>query len=258
MHQEQSKAGQPWDAADEQGQLIERSRSLVLELCHEVDPAVQVTLHPYRWHGDAVLDIGLTLGGHEHHLQVTASRMKIVMQDPHMLEHDIEGAVEDLRRQGDAGVTSEEGAAVDHDAPAYQATSAAATAATETQGETAAPEAARAHPSAASGHHRVPETADEAITAGSAGEATPEEREVVDRTIDLARHIVGELDHAATVSFDEYRWHGDLVLDITVSLHGQDHHLQVSASRAAIILRDHDLLHHDLEEVVHALHRGED
>lgn len=54
--------------------VFERARPLILELAHEVDPAVRVTLQPYHWHGDDVLDIGLSLHGHEHHLQITAGR----------------------------------------------------------------------------------------------------------------------------------------------------------------------------------------
>lgn len=225
MQHEATDIAQPWDPSDEQGQVIERSRAMVLDLCRHVAPDLQVTLRPYRWHGDAVLDIGLSLGGHAHHLQVTAARMKILLADPHMLEHDIEGAVEELRRQAE------------HEA--HEAVAPAAHA--------PAPPAAEAEDQGAASVPAAP------VDAGVA----PGEEAVLEQTRDLARHIVTHLAPAAEVTFDEYVWHGDRVLDICVTLHGHEHRLQVSASRAAIILRDHGLLEHDLEEVVHALHRAE-
>jgi hypothetical protein len=240
MQHEPATLDQPWDASDEQGRLIARARPLVLDLCRHVEPALQVTLRPYRWHGDAVLDIGLALGGHQHHLQVTASRMKILLDDPDMLEHDIEGAVEDLRREAERGAphppdekphpSAAHAAAMPHPPP-------------EVHG------GPPAVPTASEGSGVVAPAADQGVAPG--------EEAILEQTRDLVRHIVAELDHAAVVTFDEYRWHGDLVLDIAVSLHGHEHRLQVSASRAAIILRDHGLLEHDLEEVLHALHQAE-
>src|SRR5262249_13184316 len=93
------------------------------------------------------------------------------------------------------------------------------------------------------------------------------DREALDGTKELARHIVSLLEPEATVPLEEYRWHGELTLDITVALHGEEQHLEVSASRARIILPDYEwevrrndledeLLYHDLEELVHDLHRA--
>ena len=81
------------------------------------------------------------------------------------------------------------------------------------------------------------------------------DRETLDRLMELTRHIVAELDPEAEVTFEEYLWHGELVLDILVSLHGNDHHLEVTASRASILLRDHEILHHDLEGMIGDIHR---
>jgi hypothetical protein len=267
MHHDSSANEEPWNPSDEQGQVIERARPLVLELVHEVDPAVQVTLHPYRWHGDVVLDIGLALGGHAHHLQVTAARMEILMRDPHMLEHDIEGAVADLRREtahgGGAGEPHSAGAAarVEH----------------ETQGAAPATppaeqRAAEHAPAAPAPLYEPPSHVEEYGlqeshgSHGSHGVApatpslppTPEERAVLDQTRTLAQQIVHHLDEHAETAFSEYRWHGDLVLDIGVSLHGHTHQLQVTVARAEIILRDPSMLEHDLEHVVHALHDADD
>jgi hypothetical protein len=267
MHHESSANEEPWNPSDEQGQVIERARPLVLELVHEVDPAVEVTLHPYRWHGDAVLDIGLALGGHAHHLQVTAARMEILMRDPHMLEHDIEGAVAHLRRETAHG----EGRAEPH--------SAAETARVEHETQAAAPAAPQAEqhvpehaPAAPVSAHETPSHAgaeEHHEPHGSHGghgfaasapmlPPTPEEREVLDRARALTQQIVHHLDEHAEVAFTEYRWHGDLVLDIGVSLHGHTHQLQVTVPRAEIILRDPSMLEHDLEHVVHALHDLDD
>ncbi len=83
----------------------------------------------------------------------------------------------------------------------------------------------------------------------------PEDRHALDHTSELARHMIAEMNPDATVAFEEYRWHGDLVLDILISLHGHEHHYEISAARAALMLRDHEPLHHDLEGVVRDLGR---
>jgi hypothetical protein len=248
MHHEPSVSDEPWDPSDEQGQVIERARPMVLELVRHVDPAVQVTLHPYRWHGDAVLDIGLALGGHAHHLQVTAARMAILLRDPHMLEHDIAGAVADLRRE------------TAHEAE-HGASHTAATARVEHALHPAAPAAPAPVHAATS-----PVLPDEAHAAHGLGlppaapsaPPLPEERDMLDRARAMTRELVRHLDEHAEVAFSEYRWHGDLVLDIAVSLHGHTHHLQLTAARAAIILRDPAMLEHDLEHVLHTLHDADD
>lgn len=96
----------------------------------------------------------------------------------------------------------------------------------------------------------------------------PADREALDRIIELARHILPMIDPAAELSFEEYIWHGDPTLDITVQVHGREQHLEITASRARIILPDYEwelsrhnlqdeLLYHELEEIVHDLHRGE-
>ncbi len=98
-------------------------------------------------------------------------------------------------------------------------------------------------------------------------EPTPRERdrEAVERVKELARHIVRQIEPAATITFEEYEWHGELTLDICVHLHGHEQHLEIGASRARIILPDYEwklrlndledeLLYHELEEVIHDLH----
>lgn len=94
------------------------------------------------------------------------------------------------------------------------------------------------------------------------------DQEALDRTIELARHMIGLLEPEATTSFEVYEWHGEPTLDITVALHGRQQHLEVSASRAHIILPDYEwelsrndiedeVLYHDLEELIHDLrHAG--
>jgi hypothetical protein len=89
-------------ARDEKDVIIERAMPLVRDLAHHVDPALDVEMTPYRWHGDAVLDILLRWRGHEHHLEVSASRMRIIFKDPHLLEHDIEAVLTDMRREAHA------------------------------------------------------------------------------------------------------------------------------------------------------------
>jgi hypothetical protein len=96
----------------------------------------------------------------------------------------------------------------------------------------------------------------------------PADREALDKIIELSRHILPMIDPAAELSFEEYMWHGDPTLDITVLLHGREQHLEITATRARIILPDYEwelsrhnlqdeLLYHELEEIVHDLHRGE-
>ncbi len=66
---------------------------------------------------------------------------------------------------------------------------------------------------------------------------------------------MAELEPAAQVHFDEYHWHGALTLDVRVTLHGHDHHYEVTAERARLFLRDPAMLHHDLEGVLAGLRR---
>lgn len=82
--------------------IIERISPLILHLAYEVDPWVRVSLTPYHWRGEDLLDIGLAWQGHEHHLQVSAARLELIEADPHMLEHDIAGAVGDMKREAGA------------------------------------------------------------------------------------------------------------------------------------------------------------
>jgi hypothetical protein len=81
------------------------------------------------------------------------------------------------------------------------------------------------------------------------------DRITLDRSIDLVRHILAELDPAATAAFEEYHWHGELTLDVAISLHGHVHHYEVTAERAELFQRDHGMLHHDLEGVLIELRR---
>src|SRR5688572_23537599 len=64
--------------------IIERLSPLILHLAYEVDPWVQVSLTPYHWRGEDLLDIGLNWQGHAHHLQVSAARLELIEADPHM------------------------------------------------------------------------------------------------------------------------------------------------------------------------------
>jgi hypothetical protein len=200
-------------------EVIERSRAVALEVCRELDPDVRVTVNE-------ALDICLSWGGHERHIELTADRLATLPRVREYLEREIKAAVNTLHRQTPVPDNAQ--------------------AAPPRSGEGASPTATGASPVQQS--------------------MSPADREVLDRTMELARHIVGEIDPTAGVSFEEYVWHGDPTLDITVTLHGRQQHLEVTASRARIILPDYEwelrqhnledeLLYHELEEVVHDLHR---
>jgi hypothetical protein len=105
------------------------------------------------------------------------------------------------------------------------------------------------------------------MAASIAEAARLSDREALDATITLTRHLMAMLEPEATVTFEEYAWHGELTLDILVSLRGHAGHLEVSASRAHMILPDYEwelrrddlqdeVLYHDLEELVRDLHRA--
>lgn len=266
---------------DAQDAVIARSLPLVRQLCREVDPEVEVTLTPYRWHGEALLDIGLAWGGHEHHLEVTAARLEIVARDHELLKHDIEEAVHDLHRHGHPAATSEAGSDTHRGAPsaaAHAVHTPAPEAALDPRRSPAAEAAGLPHGEAEDGRSAplpaqtapapagttvspdAPETRDipggaPATASGPRPSVVAAHRDALDRTMELTRHIVAELDPEADVSFEEYPWHGEMVLDILLALHGHEHHLEVTASRAGIILRDPEILHHDLEGIIHDLHR---
>jgi hypothetical protein len=236
---------------------IERLSPLVRHLAHEVDPAVRVTLSPYRWHGEDMLDIGLALGHHEHHLQVSASRLEIIERDPHILEHDIEGAVHDMRSDMPVGATDEAGQDVPHttsDADHTHARAATEEAVPDHDGDPHATHAASPAVAAPSSGEHI--TTDASLAA-SAFDARIEagDRAVLDQTTELVRELLHHLDHDATAVFEEYHWHGELTLDVAISLGGHVHHYEVTSERAALFLRDHEMLHHDLEGVMIELRR---
>ncbi|MFN8558414.1 MAG: hypothetical protein U0531_14075 [Dehalococcoidia bacterium] len=110
-------------------------------------------------------------------------------------------------------------------------------------------EEVRAQAAAPTLHGHVPE---------SAAETPADVREVFARTRELARHIAAELDPEVRVSFDEYMWHGTPTMDIVLDRDGggHAHHYEITAGRAAITLRDHDILHHDLAGIVADLRAG--
>lgn len=186
----------------------------LIELCRQIDPAVEVAIRE-------TVDVILTWGGEERHIEVAADRVDALRTNPEILRHDVEVAIQELRQRvhpTDAALDPREIRAPDHAGP-----------------ELLAP--------------------------------TPRERdrEAVERVKELARHLVRQLEPAATITFEEYEWHGELTLDICVRLHGHEQHLEIGASRARIILPDYEwklrlddledeLLYHELEEVIHDLH----
>jgi hypothetical protein len=179
-------------------EALDRTKDLARHIVALLEPEATVAFEEYRWHGELTLDITVSLHGHEQHLEIGASRARIILPDyewelrrndleDELLYHELEEIVRDLHRAQRAGQT-----------PA---------------------------------------------TGGP-------DREVLQRTMELARQMVAELDPEARVSFEQYSWHGELVLDINVSRHGHEHHYQLTADRARLALRDHELLHHDLEGII--------
>ncbi|MBI2761837.1 MAG: hypothetical protein HYX51_10485 [Chloroflexi bacterium] len=238
---------------------IERVGPLVLHLAHEIDPAVQVTLSPYRWHGEDMLDIGLAFGHHEHHLQVSASRLEIIERDPHILEHDIEGAVHDMRSDLPASAADEAGQDVLHTTSDASHTI-PPTPSAEARGVGHGSDAHATHtapPPVGVASPTVTHTPVDAPHVSGATDPRIEasDRAVLDRTVELVRELLQHLDHDAAAVFEEYHWHGELTLDVAVSLGGHVHHYEVTAERAALFLRDHEMLHHDLEGVLIELRR---
>ncbi len=259
-----------WDDA------IEASRGLVLRLAHEVDPEVRVTLEPYLWHGEPVLDIGLWIGHHSHHLQVSSDRLEhVIWKDHHVLEHDIQGAVLDLRRElaaladgsDEPEVASQAGldTAITHDPvtafddPSYEASPPAVASGLPVRAHE--PEPVGAGEIAAEGHAIAPMVTRDTPDTGHlprhdpADPLDPKDRDLIERAIHLVHHIMDEIEPRATVHYEEYHWHGELTLDIAISLEGHMHHYEVTVERAALFLRDHHMLEHDLEGVLTELHR---
>lgn len=167
------------------------------------------------------LHVTLSLGGHERYIEMRLDHLHSVEQARDWLRREITAAIEALRQA----------------APAM-----AAPTQVGTSSEPVPPQP----------------TSDQVIR--------PADREALDQVMGLARHMIAMIEPQATLSFEEYVWHGDPTLDITVSLHGQERHLEVTAARARIILPDYEwelrnqnlqdeLLYHELEEIVHDLHR---
>ena len=193
----------PAEAAGELSdrEALDRTIELARHIVGLLEPEAEAAFEEYRWHGELTLDIAVRLHGQEQHLEVSASRARIILPDyewelrrndieDEVLYHDLEELVHDLHR--------------------------------------------------AQGRGPVGDRAD---------------REALQRTKELVRHLVAELEPQAAVSFQEYAWHGDLMLDVNVALHGHAHAYQVTADRARLFLRDHTMLHHDLEGIVADLRR---
>ncbi|MER3420628.1 MAG: hypothetical protein C4290_08970 [Chloroflexota bacterium] len=201
-------------AAGERQETVASLYSRLVELCRQIDPEVEVTIRE-------TVDVILSWGGEERHIEVAAERVDALRANPEILRQEVEAAVRELHQQvhpTDAALDPREIRMPDHAGP-----------------ELLAP--------------------------------TPRERdrEAIERVKELARHIVRRLEPEATITFEEYEWHGELTLDICVHLHGHEQHLEIGASRAHIILPDYEwklrlndledeLLYHELEEVIHDLH----
>lgn len=265
---EHTTAGEPevWD------DVIEGSRGFVIQLVHHIDRDVNVTLTPYLWRGEAVLDIAMELHGGVRHLAVSSDRLLLCRRDPHILEHDLEEHIHSLHREAAA-----HGHATGHDHGAAVPDAAL--------GQLQEPDAVSARAMAldaekspaviASGLHHgiaeqfVPEMTlqqQEALTAhGHETDAPgtprefdpldPADRGVIEKTIHLVHHLLEEIEPAATFKFEEYHWRGEMTLDIAVSLGGHLHHYEVSVERAKLFLRDPHMLEHDLEGVIIELRR---
>jgi hypothetical protein len=199
-------------------ELLVQARGMAEEICRELDPRLECS-------AKEALHITLRLGGHERYIEMTAEHCTTPQQARAWLRREITAAVYTLHQ--------------------------------------AAPLPVPATPS--------PEAAAEPVTRQPSAPPMvmhPADREVLDKIIELARHILPMIDPEAELSFEEYMWHGEPTLDITVSLHGRAQHLELTATRARIILPDYEwelrrhnlqdeLLYHELEEIVHDLHRGE-
>ncbi len=83
--------------------VIEGARGFVLRLIHHIDRDVNVTLTPYLWRGEAVLDIAMELHGGVRHLAVSSDRLALTLRDPHILEHDLEEHIHSLHQEAAAG-----------------------------------------------------------------------------------------------------------------------------------------------------------
>lgn len=271
--------------ADRQFETIKRALPLVLDLVQQIDPDIQVVLRPYRWQGQAMLDVGLVGSDAQHHLQVTAERLEMIEREPELLRHDIEGGILEVYGRGGQGAERRDGEGYIPPGPAEVAgvaprltdtlhipspgdpdldpTRSPAALAVDVPHDAphparmddlrpladrqpVAPMVSRDDPH--TGH--VPRSVEPQEPA-----IQPEDRAALDETMDLVRHLVHELDPEATVMFEEYRWHGENLLDITIAMHGHTHHYELTASRAVIVLRAHELIEHDLEGIIRDLRR---
>lgn len=232
----QHHPGGSWPA-DADPAAVERLRPLVLDLCRELDPAVQALLTPFHWPDGDMLDIALRLGGQVRHLELSGSQLALMEHNPDLLRQALTGVIADLHRAAAAVGDHTDVAA----APALPDTDFFLSPAAEVVDIQHSPDVL----------HLPPATPVD----DSQAAANPENRATLDQTIALTRHILAALDPEAAVSFDEYTWHGDLTLDIRVSLHGHDHHYEITAARARLVLRDHHMLEHDLEGVLQELRR---
>ena len=234
--------------------VIDAARALAAVLAHEIDPDLRVSVEPYTWHGETLADITLSWHGHAHHLQVSDSRLRILLRDPSILEHDMAGALLDLRREVAHGHDPAEHGAAETPHPPAPSPDEGHGSSSHDDHAGHAPAAPATHALAATIELPVyrPGMADPALAAPSTTDA---ESVTLAATEALARQIVAELEPHAEVACEDYLWHGERLLDIAVRLHGHEHRYQISAARAAIALRDHSILHHDLAGVVQELQR---
>lgn len=269
-----------------QNPIIERLGPLILHLAYEVDPWVRVTLTPYHWRGEDLLDIGLSWQGHEHHLQVSADRLELIEADPHMLEHDIAGAVSDMKQEAGAHPPApapggEEGADHEHGPGHVHLNRRQRRAQLRAQAEAQAAPPPPPPPPALHGGHAAPATHtlphDEPAhahiarptatpaepahddyaashTAGPAPDAPPalseKDQRIYEGLTALVRELVHHIDPEAAVTFELYAWHGNPTVDVAIDRHGHIVHYEATLERAELFLDDHHMLEHDLEGVI--------
>jgi hypothetical protein len=77
---------------------IDRDAAFLERLVHEVDPTVHVTISPYVWNDEDVLDVALDKEGLERHYEISAARCESLLHVPEILRHDFEALLGDLER----------------------------------------------------------------------------------------------------------------------------------------------------------------
>lgn len=264
---------------EEQNAILDRTLAVVLRVARHVDPTIRVTLTPIQSAAGVALDVGLGLDGLERLMRLSARQLAEVEHNPEPLLHEIESTVRAMRQQPDGEALSAATLPAPHgsaeatgDEHPEAAPTPAAEALPHAGGDDHAPHATPAALHAeAPGRTPVPGAVAHAPTvtrneprtghtprtdADASATVSREDELVLDRTEALARHQIEEIDGNATVAFEQYRWHGDLTLDIAVTLDHDTHRFQVSAPRARILLRAPDILHHDLAGIIGDMHRA--